>query len=100
VKQLNTWTRPEPHWGESTAKTWAQLIGIILVALGILVLVGWAFNITFLKSTLPGLTPMKPNTAVSFLLVGLTLWLNPTTKSTTYKRLAQICALLVLLIGS
>jgi len=41
-----------------------------------LVLIGWAFDITVFKSLLPSLASMKPNTAVLFVAVGTSLYLQ------------------------
>ncbi len=41
---------------------------------GILVLFGWMFGLPLLKSILPGFVTMKANTAICFILLGLTLY--------------------------
>jgi signal transduction histidine kinase len=46
---------------------------LISCLVGFLVLIGWIFNITFLKSIFPDLVSMKPNAAVAFILSGLAL---------------------------
>jgi PAS domain S-box-containing protein len=42
---------------------------------GCVALLGWWLGIPALRSLFPGLATMKPNTALCFLLVGLSLWL-------------------------
>jgi PAS domain S-box-containing protein len=49
----------------------AILAGII----GLAVLVGWFLDVEALKSVVPGLSTMKPNTAVSFILCSISLLL-------------------------
>jgi hypothetical protein len=45
------------------------------VLVGSLALLGWLLGIPALKSVLSGLATMKPNTALCFVLVGMSLWL-------------------------
>ncbi|MGB3203063.1 MAG: GGDEF domain-containing protein, partial [Nodosilinea sp.] len=47
---------------------------VILIAVG--VLAGWEWAIPWLKSGLPGLPTMRPNTALGVLLAGTALWLE------------------------
>jgi PAS domain S-box-containing protein len=51
----------------------ALLLSLVVVAIGITVLIGWAFHIAVLKSVFPGLVTMKANTATGLLLCGLPL---------------------------
>jgi PAS domain S-box-containing protein len=51
----------------------ALSLGLLLGALGALVLVGWRFDIAVLKSVFPGLVSMKPNTALGIMLGGVAL---------------------------
>ena len=57
------------------ASRFATLTGFLTVAAGVMVLVGWAFDIALLKSILPGWVSMKANTAACFVLIGVALLL-------------------------
>ncbi len=83
-----------------------RLAGTLTLLVGGMALVGWAFDITVLKSIRPDWVSMKPNTALCFVLVGLALLatrerlstLSPQL-STAVSRLSRLCALLAGLIG-
>lgn len=47
----------------------------IVIFMGCVVFLGWIFNLEFFKTFLPGLANMKANTAVAFVLIGLSLLL-------------------------
>jgi hypothetical protein len=49
----------------------ASLASILAAVVGVMVLVGWAFDIATLKSILPGWVNMKANVAVCFILTGI-----------------------------
>ncbi len=75
-----------------------QTASIISILVGCLVLIGWQFDIGILKAGLsPNLTTMKVNTALCFLLSGVSLWLQQGKR--IKRRIAQVCALAVVLIG-
>ncbi len=75
----------------------ASAIGILV---GASVLVGWLFDIPFLKNVLPGLVTMKVNTALCFILTGVGLRLLENEASPSRLRhLAQALATIVSLIG-
>ncbi|MFA6921383.1 MAG: PAS domain S-box protein [Gallionella sp.] len=54
----------------------ASLASLPAVVMGAVVLIGWAFDIAALKSILPGWVSMKANTAVCFILIGISLFLT------------------------
>ncbi|HEY6929739.1 MAG TPA: hypothetical protein VJA66_08690, partial [Thermoanaerobaculia bacterium] len=51
----------------------AQLCGAAALAIGLLVLAGWALDVESLKSVAPGFPPMKPITALAFTLCGVAI---------------------------
>jgi hypothetical protein len=84
----------------------ARLAGGTAVVVGGMVLVGWALDITALKSILPGWVTVKPNAALAFVLLGVALLFcsrRPATLSPRplgfASRFAQLCALLAGLIA-
>src|SRR2546421_11671345 len=56
-----------------------QLIPAAASALGIgvscLVLTGWAMNLSALRSVVPGQPQMVPNTAITFILASVSVWM-------------------------
>jgi PAS domain S-box-containing protein len=80
----------------------ALCVSVVLITVGTFVLVGWSFDIALLKSVLPGLAAMKPNTAICFILSGVALWqaARPENVDAKRQRLAQACALVSTLIGA
>ena len=48
-------------------------LGLIIIGVGVLVLLGWAWHISWLKSLLPGFVAMKANAAAGFVLSGMSL---------------------------
>ncbi|MGI0007329.1 MAG: ATP-binding protein [Nitrosotalea sp.] len=52
----------------------AKLLAIIVFGVGIVVTIGWIFNIPILESVLPNMVTMKFSTAVSFICSGVILY--------------------------
>jgi signal transduction histidine kinase/CheY-like chemotaxis protein len=99
---------PTDHAPGSTAQATklASLAAVLAMVVGAMVLVGWAFDIAALKSVLPGWISMKANTAICFILIGITLLsaIRPPAvfqpqRATFFSRLARFCGLPVGLIG-
>lgn len=79
----------------------SQLTSLFVIAIGCVVLFGWQFDISLLKSGFPGMTStMKANTALCFLLAGVSLRLLQYQRLTRlHYRIAQGTAGLVIVIG-
>lgn len=58
------------------ARRASQTAAIVVASSGALVLVGWVFEIAWLKSPLASSPTMKPNTALALMLGGVSLWLS------------------------
>ncbi|MBI5471019.1 MAG: PAS domain S-box protein [Ignavibacteriae bacterium] len=85
---------------KSLLQIFVKVVSALTITIGIVVLVGWALEIPFLKSGIPGSVSMKANTAVCFLLVGVALGLLRSVQLRTTKRqVTQILAALVFTIG-
>jgi len=51
----------------------ALLLSLLVMAIGVTVLIGWAFDIAALKTVFPGLVTMKANTALGMVVCGVAL---------------------------
>ncbi|MCF3650964.1 PAS domain-containing protein [Synoicihabitans lomoniglobus] len=85
---------------QPTFARFATVISMLAVAVGSLVIMGWQFDIPFLKSLSSGLVTMKFNTALSVLCSGLALWfLRDETAPRRSHRIGTGCALVVVIIA-
>ncbi|PHQ79900.1 MAG: hypothetical protein COB66_05910 [Coxiella sp. (in: Bacteria)] len=74
---------------------WIRLIfGVLVVAIGIIVLVGWYARLPALIQVLPRFVPMQYNTAIGFILSGIGLLLL------RYRYVALFIGVLILLLGT
>ena len=81
-------------------RIYCQVSAIAVVALGILVLYGWASKNESLMSVLPGLVTMKANTAIGLAFAAISLWLLiPEASRSPRRGVAHFFAWLVVLIG-
>lgn len=78
----------------------AHLCGLVVIALGIAVLVGWARGIVAITSVMPHWVAMQPNSALCFILVGISLSAAKRSREKRRWRIAQlIFSALVALLG-
>lgn len=79
----------------------ARLIAAIVVAVAVMVLLGWALNVEQLRSVFRGLTAMNPGgTAVAFLLAGGSLWCQTNSNpDNRWARTARILAGVVVILA-
>ncbi|MEG4198421.1 PAS domain S-box protein [Microcoleus sp. Pol12A5] len=78
----------------------SHMASLLVFASGCLVLLGWQFDISLLKSGFPGMTStMKANTAICFLLAGVSLRLLQYRRTRLHDRIAQGMAGLIIIMG-
>jgi PAS domain S-box-containing protein len=58
-----------------TLKNWSKYLSVTVIAFSCFVIIGWLFNVGFLKHPFPGFVGMNPVTAILFILSGITLYL-------------------------
>jgi signal transduction histidine kinase len=90
---------------ESLPDEWLRIIPraatAAVCAVGCAVLGGWFLNVPFLKSVVPGLPVMVPNTAAAFVLAGLGLWARQPGRGGRRRAVAAVgCALTVVVLGA
>jgi PAS domain S-box-containing protein len=79
----------------------SEVLSLCIFLSGSVVLIGWILDIPVLKSISPNFVTMKANTAICFILIGLSLWLSQTKRqdNQTARRIARLCAFAVFMIG-
>jgi PAS domain S-box-containing protein len=105
----NSLVNPEPGSGQQMRLLrWSKYFVLFILAVGILVLAGWTWDIDFFKRPLPHLTAMNPLTALNFLFAACSFFLLSANHSFSLSRspfaskkisMGNILAGLVLLIG-
>lgn len=73
---------------------------VVVIGIGVLVIVGWTFDIMWLRRLPPDPIVMLPNTAVGFMMGGLALWLlRREDASVNAARTGRVLAAVVLVLG-
>jgi len=108
--QLTDPSLPEPERGSRPQllyRKWLKYLAVSVLAIAILVLIGWQWDIIYLTQAIPGSTPMAPLTALVFLLAAasiLAFWRRHVAGSRVAGKtgsllIARVLAGLVLLTG-
>jgi PAS domain S-box-containing protein len=79
IFKINQPSANEAGSGRTVAllKSISAYLGLAVAAAGLIVIVGWAYDIAALKSISPIFVSMKANAAICFILIGLALWMRP-----------------------
>ncbi|MDO9045321.1 MAG: hypothetical protein Q7U35_08445 [Methanobacteriaceae archaeon] len=81
-------------------KSISELISLITIIFGILVIIGWTFNIDILLSPGEGFSTIKTNVGLGFVLIGFALYLLQDKRNNkSNKQLSQLLSVIVFLIG-
>jgi hypothetical protein len=85
----------------SILRLYVNAASVIAISIGIIVMLGWFFDIQNLKSVIPNAATMKFNTALCFSLTGISLWLLRSEENRSKKPyIGKIIASLVVVLGS
>ena len=91
---------PYPQRQLALSRILCTVFTILTFSIGFAALLGWLFDVEFLKRIHPSLVTMKANTAVCLMLVAVSvLMIRDGSASTAKRRIAQICAAIVSLVG-
>ncbi len=78
----------------------SEFLSILIAFIGVLILIGWLFNISILLHPGSGFSTIKTNTGLAFLLIGISIWFIQTKRINFHnQQIAQILACVVLIIG-
>lgn len=75
------------------------VLGSLVLAIGAVVLTGWALDISFLKSPLPGAATMKANAAFAFVLLGAAILFSQRPEKKLFVVLGKFCAFVIIALG-
>lgn len=98
-------TAQEPQEGQTsrslieTMQSFSRCASTFVLLVGVVVIIGWIFQIDLFKSVLPGSVAMKVNTALGLILGGTSLRWHQQPTLRPARLFSQACAIGVLLIG-
>lgn len=78
----------------------SEFLSIIIIILGTIFLIGWAFNVPIFKSPNPFFSTIKSNAALCFVFIGISIWLLQTKRiNKSNIMIAKILAVIIIIIG-
>ncbi|MBM4103697.1 MAG: PAS domain S-box protein [Planctomycetes bacterium] len=79
----------------------SEVLSVCIFLAGLTVLIGWILDIPILKSISPKFVTMKANTAICFILIGLSLWLSQEKRmaSRLCRLIATLCSFIIFVTG-
>jgi signal transduction histidine kinase/CheY-like chemotaxis protein len=85
---------------QTALKKFSTLASVTTIAIGVLVLIGWALDNHLLRSIIPGEDVTRPNTAICFVLAGAALWLvnNDANRFSSYA--ARVLGAIIIAVGA
>lgn len=93
-------SNPAQLHGAASARFLRGSATIASLLVGLLVLAGWVWNVPAMRSVVPGLPQMPPNSAVGFILSGLALGLlHPQALGRIRRGVGTVCAWGLILVG-
>ena len=85
---------------QSRIKKFSEFLAILIAVIGVIIIIGWMFNINILLSPGSGFSTIKANVGIAFLLIGLSLWFVQTKRVNFHnQQISQILAFIVMIIG-
>ena len=91
---------PYPQRQLARCKSLSLVFTLLTFSIGFVALLGWIFNVEILKRVHPALVTMKANTAVCLMLIAVSVLLvRDSSTSTIKRRIAQVCAAIVAIVG-
>ena len=88
---------------EVKSQNFARLCCLATIAMAVIALLGWLFDIETFRNILPGRVPMNPLSAIAFVLGAISLWVTvskPPGRGWSVRPLAQGLAIAVIFIGA
>jgi PAS domain S-box-containing protein len=101
MQQASLWAAFKTWFSATSGFRVARFSGALVMLVGGIVLVGWGLDLPLLKGVMPGAATMKANTALCFVLAGLSLSAQARTRcSRLTARIGRGSAIAVLTMGA